>query len=320
MRTRITELFDIAHPVVLGGMGTGTDPALVAGVSAAGGLGVLGCARPPVARIPELAAEIRERTDRPFGLNLLLFLAEPERVDAALAARPAVLSTAWATADADLPGLFARAHDAGCTVMHMSSTVDDAERAVAAGADAVVAQGTEGGGHVGLIGTMALVPMVVRAVAPTPVIAAGGLADGAGLAAAFMLGAEGALYGTRFLATPEAPLPDAFKQAIVDSDGHDTALTEIPDVAAGTVWPGAYARVRRNRFVERWTGREGELRYRQAEVAEGLRAAARAGDVDNAVVYTGQSCGLIDSIEPVADAVARIVEEAERLLREGARR
>lgn len=320
MRTQVTELLGISHPVLLGGMGTGTDPALVAAVGEAGGLGVLGSARPPVPRLGELAAAIRERTDRPFGMNLLLFLADEERVDAVLAARPAVFSTAWATAEADLRTLFARAHDAGCRVVHMSSTVPDARRAAEAGADVIVAQGTEGGGHVGLIGTMVLVPMVVEAVAPVPVVAAGGLADGAGLAAALVLGAEGGLFGTRFLATPEAPLPDAFKQVIVDADGHDTVLTEIPDVAAGTVWPGAYARVRRNRFVEEWTGREGELRYRQAEVAAGLAAAARAGDTDHAVLYTGQSCGLIRSVEPVAEVVARIVADAEERLRAGAGR
>lgn len=164
--------------------------------------------------------------------------------------------------------------------MHMSSAVADGRRAADAGADVIVAQGTEGGGHVGLIGTMVLVPMVVEAVAPVPVVAAGGraggLADGARLAAALVLGAEGGLFGTRFLATREAPLPDAFKQVIVNADGHDTVLTEIPDVAAGTVWPGAYARVQRNRFVDAWTGREGELRYRRAEVAAGLAAGLAA--------------------------------------------
>lgn len=242
MRTQVTELLGTTHPVLLGGMGTGTDPTLVAAVGEAGGL----------------------------------FLADEERVDAVLAARPQVFSTAWGTAEADLRTLFDRAHEAGCVVMHMSSTVADGRRAADAGADVIVAQGTEGGGHVGLIGTMVLVPMVVEAVAPVPVVAAGGLADGARLAAALVLGAEGGLFGTRFLATREAPLPDAFKQVIVDADGHDTVLTEIPDVAARTVWPGAYARVQRNRFVDAWTGREGELRYRRAEVAAGLAAGLAA--------------------------------------------
>lgn len=320
MRTRLTELFGIAHPIVMGGMGTGTDPRLVAAVGEAGGLGVLGASRPPVALIDDLVAEIRSRTDAPFGLNLLAFLADDERVDAVLAARPPVFSTAWARADADLPTLFARAHDTGALVMHMSATVPDALRAAEAGADVIVAQGTEGGGHVGLIGTMVLVPMVARAVAPVPVLAAGGIADGRGLAAALLLGAEGALFGTRFLATDESPLPAGFKKVIVDSDGHDTLLTEIPDVAAGAVWPGAYARVQRNRFVETWLGREGELRLRQAVVAERLAAAYRAGDPDAAVLYAGQSAGLIEAVEPVADVVARIAAEADEALRAAATR
>ncbi len=314
LTTKACELFGIAHPVVLGGMGVGTNPELVAAVSNAGGLGVQGCSARQPAEITELAAAIRGLTDRPFGLNLLLFAADESQVAAVLAARPAVFSTAWASADQDLADLFARAHDAGVMVMHMVSTVPEARRAVEAGADAIVAQGTEGGGHVGLMGTMVIVPMVARAVAPVPVLAAGGLADGAGLAASLLLGAEGALYGTRFLATPESPIPPSYKQLIVDSDGHNTLVTEIPDVARGAVWPGAYARVERNRFIETWIGREGELRHRQAEVAAAARRSFQAGDTDHTILYTGQGAGLIDSIEPAAVIVERIVADATRLL------
>ena len=314
LRTRLTERFGIRHPVLLGGMGSGTGPALVAAVSAAGGLGIQGCAGRSPAEIAALAAAIREATDRPFGLNLLLFQADAAAIDAVLAARPAVVSTAWARPEADLAGLFARVHDAGARAVHMVATVGEARRAAAAGADAVVAQGTEGGGHVGLMGTMVLAPMVARALPGVPVLAAGGVADGAGLAAALMLGCDGVLLGTRFLATPEAPLPDRLKQVIVDSDGHGTLLTELPDVASGNVWPGAYARVERNRWIETWLGREGELRARQPEVAERLRRAREAGDVDAALLYTGQTAGLIDAVEPAATVVARVVAEAAALL------
>jgi nitronate monooxygenase len=164
------------------------------------------------------------------------------------------------------------------------------------------------------MGTMVLAPMVARALPGVPVLAAGGVADGAGLAAALMLGCDGVLLGTRFLATPEAPLPDRLKQVIVDSDGHGTLLTELPDVASGNVWPGAYARVERNRWVETWLGREGELRARQPEVAERLRRAREAGDVDAALLYTGQTAGLIDAVEPAATVVARVAAEAAALL------
>jgi NAD(P)H-dependent flavin oxidoreductase YrpB (nitropropane dioxygenase family) len=172
--TSICSLLGIRHPVVLGGMGTGTNPALVAAVSNAGGLGIQGCAGRSPAEIAELAAAIRGLTDRPFGLNLLLFLATEEAVAAVLAARPAVVSTAWAGPEYDLDRLFGRVHEAGATVMHMVSTVAEARRAAAAGADVIVAQGTEGGGHVGLMGTIVLVPLVARALAPLPVLADGG--------------------------------------------------------------------------------------------------------------------------------------------------
>src|SRR5207253_3196786 len=159
-------------------------------------------------------------------------------------------------------------------------------------------QGSEGGGHVGWMGTFPLVPMVVRAVAPIPVLAAGGVADGASLAAALALGAEGGLLGTRFLATPEAPLPAGYKQAIVESDGHDTFLTEIPDIAQGRVWPGAMSRVRRNRFIERWAGREWEVRQRRTEINQAMTEARARDDGEEYHLSMGQTAGLIHDIVP----------------------
>jgi NAD(P)H-dependent flavin oxidoreductase YrpB (nitropropane dioxygenase family) len=166
------------------------------------------------------------------------------------------------------------------------------------------------------MGTMPLVPMVVSAVAPVPVLAAGGVADGRGLAAALALGADGVLLGTRFLASDEAPIAKGFKQAIVESDGHDTLVTDIPDVAHGQVWPGAYVRVRRNRFIEEWIGRDNELRRNHAAVRAGLRAAAKAGDPDRGAIMLGQTAGLIDRVEPAADLVRQISRDAEAILRE----
>jgi NAD(P)H-dependent flavin oxidoreductase YrpB (nitropropane dioxygenase family) len=315
IRTRATDLLRIDHPVVLGGMGGGaTPPDLVAAVSNAGGLGVMGVTGRRPAEVRALAGEIRERTGGPFGLNLLLFRASTEQVDAVLAEHPPVFSTAWPEARQDLPELFSRAHQAGSLVMHMVSTLPEAVAAEAAGADVIVAQGTEGGGHVGTMGTSVVVPMVARRVR-VPVVAAGGLADGAGLVAALALGAEGILLGTRFLATDESPLHDAMKRAILDSDGHDTLITEITDIAAGNVWPGAYARVQRNRLIEDWIGREGELRRRRGEVQERIERAHRDGDVAYSVVYTGQTAGLIDSIQPAGRVVDAIVGEAAEIIR-----
>jgi NAD(P)H-dependent flavin oxidoreductase YrpB (nitropropane dioxygenase family) len=317
LRTRATALFEIDHPVFLGGMAGATSPELVAAVSNAGGLGILGCANKPPEWVAKQAAEIRARTSKPWGMNLLLFAADEPLVAAVLAAKPPVFSTAWPTAqqaEQDLGALFTRAHAAGSKVLHMASRVADAKRGAAAGADAIVAQGTEGGGHVGLIGTMVLLPQVVRAVAPVPVLAAGGVATGEGLAAALALGGEGVLLGTRFLATPESPVPEGWKRAILASDGDDTLLTEIPDVARGRAWPGAYSRVTRNRYIERWLGREGDLRRRQKEIAAGVEKALAAGDVDEVPLFIGQDAGLIDAIEPAADVVARVVREAEAAL------
>lgn len=315
LKTRACELLGIEHPVVLGGMGSGTGPELVAAVSEGGGLGILGATRQRPDELARDVEEIRRRTERPFGLNLLLFQ-DDERFGGLIAARPRVLSFAWPWPEQDLASYFSRARDVGAIVMHMVSTVAEAERAAQAGADIIAAQGTEGGGHVGLMGTLPLVPMIVSAVTPLPVLAAGGVADGRGLAAALALGAEGVLLGTRFLATPEAPVPEAYKQAIVDSDGHDTLVSEIPDIAIGQVWPGAYARALRNRFIEEWIGREGELRRCRGEVGARLRQAREMGDRDQSSLLIGQTAGLIDRVEPAADLVRRISKDAEAILRD----
>ena len=317
LRTKITELFGIEHPVVLGGMGGGgTAHELVAAVSEAGGLGVLSATwLAPSAQASEVEA-IRRRTAAPFGLNHLLCFLHDDRFVASLDLQPRVISTAWPRSTQDLASLWKRAHATGALVMHMVSSVSEAVRAAESGADVIVAQGTEGGGHVGWMGSMVLVPMVVRAVAPIPVLAAGGVADGAGLAAALALGADGVLLGTRFLATPEAPVPDGFKRTLIESDGHDTLLTEIPDIAAGRVWPGAMSRVRRNRFIERWAGREWELRQQQDVVGPAIVEARRRDDTDEYTIGTGQTAGLIGELKPAGAIVREIVEQATTIITE----
>ena len=315
MRTRFTEAFGVEHPVVLGGMGSATVPELVAAVSNAGGLGIQGAAGRRPAEIEALGTALHGLTERPFGLNLLLFMADEAQIAATLAAAAPVFSSAWPRPDQDLSALFDRAHAAGSRVMHMVSTVEEAERAAGAGADVIVAQGTEGGGHVGQISTMVIVPMVVRAVTPLPVLAAGGIATGAGLAAALMLGAEGVLLGTRFLASRESPWPESFKRAIVASDGHDTLLTEIPDIAKGNVWPGAYDRVQRNGLIAEWAGREHEVRRHASAIAAEMAKARRENDPTRGELNFGQAAGLIDDVPFAAELVVRIVREAgERLV------
>jgi NAD(P)H-dependent flavin oxidoreductase YrpB (nitropropane dioxygenase family) len=307
-------LLGISHPVVLGGMASGTSVPLVAAVSTAGGLGTLGVTGLNAAQMCDQIAAIRAATDKPFGINFLLFRTEEASFHAALKACPPVVSFAWARPEQDLRGYFQRVHDAGLLVMHMAGEVPEAVRAAEAGADVIVAQGTEGGGHVGWMASMALVPMVVNAVAPRPVLAAGGIADGRGLAAALALGAEGVLLGTRFLATDEAPLHANLKQAIVHSTGHDTVLTDIPDIAAGQVWPGAMARALRNRFIAQWAGREWALRQQPRAVGDAALQARLHGDVDNASIFIGQDAGLIDAILPAGEVIQRIVAQAEEII------
>jgi NAD(P)H-dependent flavin oxidoreductase YrpB (nitropropane dioxygenase family) len=315
IHTRICQLLGIVHPIVLGGMGTATSAPLVAAVSNAGGFGTLGTSAFNAAQLDAEVAAIRERTEKAFGINHLLFQIQEEMLAVTLRAQPRVVAFAWARKDQDLREYFQRAHDAGSKVMYMAGEVPEAVRAAEAGADLIVAQGTEAGGHVVWMASLPLVPMMVRAVAPLPVLSAGGIADGRGLAAALALGAEGVLLGTRFMATPEAPIHPNFKQAIVKSDGHDTVLTEIPDIASQRVWPGAMSRAQRNKFIERWAGREWALRQNASEVGKQVMTARAAGDVDNASLSFGQDAGLIDSIKSVREVVQEIIIEAEEIIK-----
>jgi NAD(P)H-dependent flavin oxidoreductase YrpB (nitropropane dioxygenase family) len=317
IRTPVCDFLDIEHPIALGGMGSATNPQLVSAVSRAGGLGALGCHYLTPEQIGTSTGAIRKETNKAFGLNFLLFDIHEDGFAEALRLRPAVMQFAWARPEQDMKPYFDRAHDAGCKITYMAGTVSEAQRAAAAGADIIVAQGSEGGGHVGWMGSMPLIPMVVDAVAPIPVLAAGGFADGRGLVAALALGAQGILLGTRFLATIESPLHPNFKQAIVDSDGHDTQLSEIPDLAAGQVWPGAMTRSRRNRFIERWAGREWALRQNRVEAIKRLQAARQAGDVEEGPLSMGQDAGLIHDIPAAGEIVARIAKQAEDILARG---
>jgi NAD(P)H-dependent flavin oxidoreductase YrpB (nitropropane dioxygenase family) len=313
LRTRFTETVGIEHPVASAGMGGGaTSGELVGAVSEAGGLGVLGASFLQPDDVADMVRRARELTSKPLGINLLLHAME-DRVDETLALAPEIFSTAWARDDQDLAAIFARAHEQGCKVMHMVPVVEDAVRAADAGADVIVAQGNEGGGHIGEIASTVIVRQVVKAVSPLPVLAAGGFVDGAGLAAALALGADGVLLGTRFLATDEAPVEQAYKDAIVASDGTDTVVTTLSDSLSGRDWPGAWARLRRTRFVEQWLGREPELRRRRARLWEEV-AAFQESNADDGLMWIGQSAGLIDSVEPAGDVVRRIVAEAEEVI------
>ena len=314
LRTRFTETIGVEQPVASAGMGGGaTSGELVGVVSEAGGLGVLGASFLQPADVDEMVQRARELTSKPLGINLLLHATE-DRVDEILALQPDVFSTAWPRDDQDLRAIFAKAHERGCKVMHMVPQVEDAIRAADAGADVIVAQGFEGGGHIGEVASTVIVRQVARAVSPLPVLAAGGFADGAGLAAALALGADGVLLGTRFLATDEAPVEQAYKDAVVASDGTDTVVTTLSDSLSGRDWPGAWARVRRTRFVEQWLGREPELRRRRAQLWEEV-GAFQESNADDGIMWIGQSAGLIDEIKPAGEVVREVVADAEEILR-----
>ena len=314
IRTPICDLLGIDVPVALGGMGSIYAPPLTAAVSNAGGLGALGTHRLTPDAIRKAADEVRALTAKPFALNFLIFDASEEQFAAGLAAKPPMIAFAWPRGDQEFAPWIDRAHEAGAKVTFMVPDVAMAERAAKAGADVIVAQGSEGGGHVGWTSLMPLLPMVVDAVAPTPVLGAGGMADGRGLAAALALGADGILLGTRFLASEESPLHPNFKQAIVDSTGEDTLLTEIPDLASGVVWPGAMSRAYRNRFIERWAGREWAIRGNREAIFDGILDARKRGDADEAPLSMGEDSGLIKEILPAAELVRRIAAEAEQVL------
>jgi NAD(P)H-dependent flavin oxidoreductase YrpB (nitropropane dioxygenase family) len=315
IKTAFTSLVGVEHPVVGAGMGAGiADGELAGHVSAAGGLGVVGASWLDADTLRDMVARAREITSKPLGINLLLFGNE-DLLEPTLALEPAVLSTAWPSDDQDIAALFARAHDRGVKVMHMVATLDDAKRAAEAGADVIVAQGTEGGGHVGEVGTTVLVRQVVKAVAPLPVLAAGGFADGAGLASALALGADGVLLGTSFLVAEECPIPAWLKEAILASDGHDTIRTTVADTLTGRDWPGAWARVLRTRLVEEWLGREPELRRRRKEVLTFFEAMDGEEEPEKWFFWVGQSAGLADRVEPASEIVRRVAAEAEEILR-----
>ena len=315
IKTPFCDLLGIPHPIVQAGMGGGhSSPELVAAVSNAGGLGIFGASWLSAADVRKEVARIHDLTTAPFGINLLLFGHEDDRLDEALRQRPAVMSFAWPTEEQSLPVIFARAHEAGAKVMHMVPSLAEARRAADAGADVIVAQGTEGGGHVGMMSTIVLVAQVVRAVPDRPILAAGGIANGHGLAAALALGAAGVVVGTRFLATRESPIPDSYKRIIVESDGHDTELSTVPDIISGRLWPGAVPRVWRNAVIREWSGREWELRQHRAAVRSAVIEADEVGNPERALLWFGQDAGLIDAVEPAADVVERMVREAHDII------
>ncbi len=211
----------------------------------------------------------------------------------------------------------ATAHESGTMVLAQVQTVAQAAVVAGAGVDVIAAQGTEAGGHTGYSGTLPLVPAVVHVAQGIPVVAAGGIADGRGLAAVLMLGAEGAWMGTRFVASPEATTAEWGKERVIRASTDDTVLTRAYDIVSGAPFPsGIGDRVLRNTWTDAWHGRDEELLTRREELNPEVIAAMGQGNADVAPSRAGNAVGLIHAIEPAGDIVRRVVAEAERLLRD----
>jgi nitronate monooxygenase/enoyl-[acyl-carrier protein] reductase II len=277
-------------------------------VSNAGGLGSLGCWRRPAEDFTRQLAAIRERTDRPFAINHVVPAIDEAVFSMSLKARPALISLALA----DPGDLVKRIHDAGIKVMMQVTTVAQARQAAERGVDIIVAQGSEGGGYIGNVGTLALVPQVVDAVRPIPVVAAGGIADGRGIAAALILGAEGVNIGTRFLATEEAPIGAAWKRAIVDAAAEDAIRVDVVnDIMPnpGSVGYGTVLRALRSPFIETWHERREEARRHAERLLDELVSLTKQGRIGDALPAAGQSAGLIHDIRPAGEILQRLMEQ-----------
>ena len=311
IRNRLTQVLDIEHPVLLAPMDLVAGGRLAAAVSQAGGLGLLGGGYGDGDWVER---EWTRASNARIGCGFITWsLAKnPAALDVALAHRPAAVMLSFG----DPRPFSAAIHTAGARLICQVQTVAQAREAVDAGADAIVAQGGEAGGHGQSEPLLTLLPRVVDACPATPVIAAGGIADGRGLAAAMMMGAEGVLMGTRFYASEEAEGHPEAKRRIVAAGAGDTVRSIVFDLSRRNRWPDPYTgRVLRNRHTERWLGREAELESMADEVAQEYAAARGRADFDVAAVIAGEACALINEISPAGDIVTRVVAEAERLIR-----
>jgi enoyl-[acyl-carrier protein] reductase II len=314
MRTRLTEILGVEHPVMLAGMGGVSYHRLVAAVSEAGGFGCLGASTMPREQMVAEMAHVRSLTDKPFGVDLLTAMPGD------MAAQVELIIEAGASvfvAGLGVPvEVVDLCHRHGLLVVNMCGKVDHARRAVDAGCDIVVAQGTEAGGHTGLVATMPLVPQIVDAVGDrVPVVAAGGIFDGRGLAAALALGADGVWVGTRFIATPEARSVVGYKDALLRSAEDGTTISRA--------YSGKTMRVVRNEYTRFFDEHSDELQPFPAQLGRSIsdKAFHLGGDDQTPEVDPAQECypagqgvGAIHELVPAGELVRRFVSEAEDAL------
>ncbi|MFJ1890603.1 MULTISPECIES: NAD(P)H-dependent flavin oxidoreductase [unclassified Streptomyces] len=310
--TAFTEMFGVRHPIALAPMGGSAGGALAAAVSLGGGLGLLGAGQGDedwLARELPVAAG----GGRPWGVGFLSWAAGVGAVEQALEYGPRAVMLSFG----DPSPFVERIRAAGAAVIVQVTDLEEAQVAVDLGADVIVAQGTESGGHGARRGraTLPFVPVVVDLVAPVPVLAAGGIADGRGVAAALVLGAAGALIGTRFQATAESLADAAITEAIIRGRAQDTERNAVLDIARGARWPTTKytARTLGHPYLDRWRGRETELAA-DPEAHAAYRADVARGVVPPLPVWAGEGVDLVNDLPPAAELVAALATQAENAL------
>lgn len=306
MKTEITRLLGIEYPIIQGGMAWVAEYHLAAAVSQAGGLGLIGAASAPADWVRQQIREVKKRTNKPFGVNIMLMSPYAEEVAKVVAEEGVKVVTTGAGNPEKYMEMWKKA---GIKVIPVVASVALAKRMERCGADAVVAEGTESGGHIGETTTMALVPQVADAV-QIPVIAAGGIADGRGIAAAFMLGAQAVQMGTRFVATEECWAHENYKNLVLKARDIDTKVT-----GRSTGHP---VRAIRNQMTKQYTEMEAKgASFEELELLTlgGLKKAVVDGDVKTGSVMAGQSAGLVKEIVTCENLIRDLVKETERVLK-----
>ncbi len=316
LQTPLCSLLGISVPIIQGALGGPWPPSvrLAAAVSEAGALGSLATALRAPDQVREDIAALRDLTDRPYAVNHTMKPFVEDVFAQIIRAAPPVVSFALGLS-ADL---IRRVHDAGSLFVQQVHSAAQAKEAADAGVDVIIAQGGEAGGFGGAPSTMVLVPQVVDAVAPLPVVAAGGIADGRGLAAALALGAQGVNVGTRFIASQEAELSDGYKAAVLAANPDQTVRATFVNDLVPPASEGAFAtapRVVRNPFIDEWYGREDEVSRMKGQLVDRMRAAMGDGTVHELLVIAGEVAGSIDDLLPAAEIVRRMAVGAEEVMR-----
>lgn len=313
LRTPLCDVLGIEVPIILAPMGSATSAEFAAAVSNQGGLGGIGTLFRTTLAIKRDIDSVRKLTNRPYAVNHIPQLLDADAFDFTLKARPAVISFALG----DPGDLVQQAQDAGARVMQQVTTVGQAIQAAERGVDVIIAQGGEAGGYSGGVSTIVLVPQVVDAVSPIPVVAAGGIFDGRGIAAALVLGAVGVNLGTRFLASKEAPIPDEWKQAIIAGKSEDTMKADvINDInpLPGTAGYHTVLRSLHTPFLDEWSAKREEARRERERLRDQIVSTHQTGRPHETLLTAGQTAGGITEILPVAEIMRRLVSEAEAAL------